>query len=163
MAVGEFAPGHYAATWNGNDVGLTNGPKILRRRYSAIEVDTDKYGAGVDGIYKTGPVFLALTVKEWTAAVRGILWPFGADFGIVGANGRLLSDLAQALVLTAQTGTPAATKGPATITFSKAIIAPESDWEIPLGNVERDVPILFRCFPYLDGSDLRHFTTTDPI
>lgn len=162
MPVGTFSPGHYAATWNSLDVGLTEGPKILRRRYSSIEVNTDKFGDGVDGIYKTGPVFLALTIKEWTSAVRSILWPFDADLGKVGVNGRLLSDLAQAMVLTASTGTPAATNGPATITFAKAIIAPESDWEIPLGNVERNVPLLFRCFPYLDSGELRHFSTTNP-
>lgn len=162
MALGDFAPGYYSMTYDGDDMGLVEGVRRLRRRANAQMITTDKYGL-VDGVYKGGECFLAMTFKEWNADIQAALWPFGADIGEMGLNGRLLTGMAKAIVLTAEAGTPAATLGPATITANLAILAPENDVEVILGNEQRDVPVLFQLFPY-EGSDekIRWFSVTEP-
>lgn len=149
MALGTFAPGYYAATWDGNDLGLVEGPRKLRRRSKAEPISADKWGdTQIDGIYRGGDCFLQMTFKEWTSAVRNILWPFDSDFGDVGPVGDLLTAHAKVLVLTAKDGSLADTNGPSVITANLAILAPENDVEILMGNVQRDVPVLLQLFPY---------------
>lgn len=149
MSLGTFAPGYYAMTYDGADCGLVEGVRRLRRKSKGQPISADKWGDTViDGVYRGGDCFLQVTFKEWTSTVRGILWPYDADFGDIGQCGRLWSDLAKAIVLTAQSGSPAATNGPATITANLAMIAEENDIEISLGNEQRDVSVLFRLLPY---------------
>jgi len=153
MAFGTFAPGYYAMTYDGTDCGLVEGVRRLRRRAKGQPIVADKFGdTTLDGIYRGGDVFLQVTFKEWIAKVREIIWPYDSDFGDIGQCGRLWSDLAKAIVLTAQSGSPAATAGPATITFNLALAAEENDIEIVLGNEQRDIPVLFRCLPYTISS-----------
>src|SRR5690606_14798822 len=122
----DFAPGYYTMAHNGNSIGLVEGVRRLRRRYSNQPIVTDRYGL-VDGVYKGGECFLSMVFKEWGPEEQASIWPFGGgDLGLVGQNGRLLSDLAKEIVLTAEVGSPAATHGPATITAELAILAPEN-------------------------------------
>lgn len=161
MALGDFAPGYYDMTWNGNGTGLVKDVRRLRRRSRAAPITADKYGDSmIDGVYRGGDCFLLCTFIEWTPAIRALLWPYDSDFGVMGQCGRLLTDLAKALVLTAEAGSPAAAEGPASITAAKSILAPENDVEILLGNESRDVPVLLQLFPYQDASQLRWFSTT---
>lgn len=161
MALGDFAPGYYAMTYNGNDTGLVKDTRRLRRRSRAAPITADKYGDSIiDGAYRGGDCFLLCTFIEWNANVRAVLWPFNADFGVMGQCGRLMTDLAKEMVLTAEAGSPAATEGPATITASKAILAPENDVEVLFGNDSRDIPVLLQLYPYQDTSVIRWFATT---
>ena len=162
MALGTFAPGYYTCTWNSNDLGLVNGVRRLRRRYRSQSIQADKFGdSQIDGVYRGGDVFLSMVFKEWTAAVRAALWPFDSDFGDMGQCGRLLSDLAETLVLSVESGSPAATAGFASLQANLAILAPDNDVEIIFGNEQRDVPVLFQLFPYDVGSGrIAHFVTT---
>lgn len=164
MALGTFAPGYYTCTYDGNDLGLVEGVRRLRRRHRAQPIAADKYGDSmIDGVYRGGDCFLQMTFKEWTSAVRSALWPFDADFGDMGQCGRLLSDLAKSLVLTVEANSPAATAGPSTVTASKVILAPENDVEIIFGNEQRDVPVLLQLLPYdYSGGRIVWFTVTNP-
>jgi hypothetical protein len=149
--------------------GLVEGVRRLSRRPQARLFQADAYGdTDIDGVFRGGNASLSIVLKEWTANIRAMLWPFGgnnstADFGAIGvANapgiGKLLTDMAGQIILTAATGTPAAgTLGPATITFAKAIMSPDTDIEILMGAEPRDIPVVFKLFPYLDGSSIVRF------
>lgn len=176
MPIGTFSPGPYTATWAGAsgqpggagalDVGLVEGVDRFQRTAEAQDIRVDAYGETVvDGVYRGGQMFVLMTFKEWTDTVKALLWPFGGtqvspDFGAVGPVGSLMTNLAGILVLTAVTGTPAATNGPATINFGSAIISPGHNSEVILGSEERNVPVVFRCYPYDNSGTLVWFTET---
>lgn len=172
MALGTFSVGSYEMTYTppvgapGAEVaqnpGLVEGVRRLRRRYHGETMQADQFGKTViESIYQGFDVFALMTFKEWTDAVKNIIFPFATTGeGDLGVIGRLGSDIAGSMILTATANTPAATNGPSTITASKALIAEENDLEYLLGNEARDVPVLFRLFPYSDASVTRHYSTT---
>jgi hypothetical protein len=166
MALGTFRPGHYAMTHDGDAVGLvTSGGQNLRWRPSKKKIqDTSIYGDTlIDGIYRgmTG-VQLLVTFKEWNAAIREIIWPYNATLGVNGIVGQLDSDLAKAIVLTAQSGSPAATNGPTPFTASKAIISDLNDINILFGPDEHDIPVLFDLLLYDSSGTKIFFTMPQP-
>ena len=165
MPFASFAAGPYTATYNADaatgdpagkgdgarDLGLIEGVRRWQRTLEAHPVHSGVLGAAViDGVYRGGKCFCEMTFKEWTDAVRDALWLFGESFGRMGQIGRLLSDLAGVLTLTAVADAPAAANGPATLTFGKAILSPGSDTPVVLGAQQRDVPVVFCCFLYVD-------------
>lgn len=172
MSLGNFSVGHYSMTYTppagapgagvAQNPGLIEGPRRLRRRYLGETMQADSFGKTViEGIYQGFDVFLLCTFKEWTSQVRNIIFPFSTvGNGDLGVIGRLHSDLAGDVTLTVTANTPAATNGPSTIRAQKCIIAEENDLEFLLGNEARDVPVLFRLYPYVDGSYTRHYSTT---
>jgi hypothetical protein len=176
MTYATFAAGPYTATYNtdaapgspagkgagGRDLGLVEGVRRWRRIAQAVPVKAAAFGSStIDGIYTGSECFCEMTLKEWSAAVRDCLWPYDDAPGNSGPIGRLLSDLAGELVLTAVDDTPAATNGPAVLTFGKAIIAPGHETEVPLGDFPRDVKLVFRCYPYVTTSgDVAWFEET---
>lgn len=168
MPFARFAAGPYTATYNtdsapgdpagkgqgARDLGLVAGVRRWRRQLEIHPVHGDAYGSSeIDGVYRGGQCYCLMTFKEWSDAVKDALWPFGSSFGAMGQVGRLLTDLAGELVLTAVADTPAATNGPATLTFEKAILSPRENNDVVLGAEERDVPVMFRCYPYVNGQN----------
>lgn len=156
-----FAPGYYEATYNGNSLGLVEGPRRFRRRAAGEPIRADKYGDSViDMIYRGGDQFLMMTFKEWTATVLSALWPWGADYGAMGDCGRaaVMQSLAKEILLQAVSTTPAYSVGPAVQRYYACILAEENDTEILFGNTQRDVPILFRCFPVSVSGTVRWFS-----
>jgi len=166
MPFATFAAGPYTATYDADnapgdpagkgqgarDLGLVEGVRRWQRMMEAHPVQAGAFGSTeIDGVYRGGQAFCLMTFKEWTDAVRDALWPFGTGFGELGQVGRLLTDLAGELTLTAAPDTPAASAGPATLVFRKAIVSPGHNSEVVLGAEQRDVPIVFRCFPYVNA------------
>lgn len=148
---GTIAFGPYTMTYDGNDVGLSEGPKRLTIASKAKLIYADRYGdTAIDGIYTGGDWFLTVIFKEWTANIRAAIWPFGT-FGEIGVPGKKLTDLAKVFVLTAVAGTPAATAGPATLTCHLAVPSEGNSSEILLGNDQRNVPVQFRLYPNASG------------
>lgn len=164
MALGTFRPGEYTMTYGGVAVGMcTSGGKNLRfRRKSKPINDTDRYGLStIDHINCGADCFLTCTFKEWNAGVKDAIWPYGtaAFDGLLGLAGVLDSSKAKTIVLTAVANTPAAAAGPATLTATHAILAPENDTNVIFGIEETDVPVVFQLLPY-DSSGIRFFTLT---
>jgi len=166
MPVGSFAAGPYTATFNtddapgspagkglgARDIGLISDVRRWQRTLKAREVSGSAFGAThVDAVYRGGQCLCMMTVKEWSQAVKDLLWPFGETFGQMGQVGRMMSDLAGELTLTAVPNTPAATTGPATLIFRKAILSPSHNSEVVLAAEDRDVPVMMQCFPYVNG------------
>lgn len=166
MALGNFRPGHHTITWGGNACGLVTGEGMrLRWRPSKRKINnTSLYGDTlIDGIYRGfGQVQLLVTFKEWNAYTREIIWPYDSTFGIIGKVGRLDSDIAKAIVITPQAGSPAATIGPVSFTASKAILSDMNDIEMLFGPVETDMPVLFDLLMYNDGTYDRVFSMPQP-
>ena len=163
----KIASGPYCATYDGNDVGEVEGVYRMQISASGRDVTSSKHGdAVVDSIYRGLNVFMIVQFKEWTAATKSIIWPWDATLGESGEHGRLFSELAKPLVLTASPGTPAATEGPVTVTIPLALYAPAHTAEITFGIEERIVPIVFRAYPCKSSgapaasSKLTYFTTT---
>lgn len=164
-ALGTFAPGYYAQTIDTSpvDCGLVEGVRRLRRRFEWEKIKADKWGdTTIDGVYRGGECFLSVIYKEWKAPVKTIIANMfvPADIGAVGEVGELITTFCKTTTLTAQAGSPAAAAGPATIVASQIITAPQNDMEFLLGNLQRDVPVLFQLIPYDDSGTLRFFSIT---
>ncbi|MGE3410125.1 MAG: hypothetical protein AB7I37_25300 [Pirellulales bacterium] len=165
-------PGVHTATWNAVGLGITTGEGFkLKFRPARIPINnTNLYGdCLIDGIHKgAGMVQLLATFKEWNAAVQAAIWPWGAASpptldGTIGTIGKLLTDYAKPLILTAQAGSPAAAASAGgvstanTFTAGMAVLAPENDVEMLFGAVETDVAVLFDLYLYDDSGTKRFF------
>jgi hypothetical protein len=171
-----FAPGAYTmeyisnggapATGHGpdgnvNDMGLVEGVRMLNRTALAQMIQSDLYGkSDIEGVYQGAQMALAMTLKEWGLNQRAALWPYGpSDFGQMGIVGRLLTAMTGHITLTAVAGTPAASAGGGlhVIDLPFCILAPDTEVGILLGNEQRDIPVVFKVFPYFDGYSVRWF------
>jgi len=81
------------------------------------------------------------------------MWPWGVTVYTMHTTaapaGRLASDIAKALVLTAVANTPAAAGGPATLTGAKAIIAPGFNTKQLFESRLRKIPVKMQFLPYV--------------
>ncbi len=156
--------GPYLISYAGSDIGDTEGLPQEQTTYHAQLVRSTRFGDAVlDFITRGGTCFMVLNIKEWTAATKATWHPFSATLGLTGLAGRMGSDIAGSLILTAIAGTPAATFGPVTRTYAKAVYAPEFNREIGFGAEERNIPLTLICLPTevsASTSDLRLFTDT---
>lgn len=168
MALGTFVAGRYSSTWNSGSLGLIE--KGYRFSFQVIKdmiANTDAYaGMVIDAIYQgITNVFVQANSKEWTTTVLAAVTPYsamvdtGAGFLGPGVIGRLDTGIAQALVLTATTGTAAASS-PATMTATYSILAENFNVEWLLGPEHRIVPIRFRIYPYDDTGTIKYLTVT---
>jgi hypothetical protein len=142
---------------------VTSGGQNLRYRPSIKKINnTSLYGDTlIDGIYRgLSGVQLLVTFKEWTSTIRSLLWPWSTNLGEQGRIGQLASALAAPIVLTAQALSPAAVNGPATLTASLALLAPENDVSVLFGPDERDIPVLFDLYLYDDSGTKVFFKLT---
>ncbi|MFI4874760.1 MAG: hypothetical protein ACIALR_05465 [Blastopirellula sp. JB062] len=172
-----FVAGPYAATYDASGaVEGTPGQSAGARNFGIVDMfrisrtvegediaGTNLYGKSViDSIYSGGNMFLTVTLKSWPTHIKDVLWPFGTNFGDIGTIGRAMSDLAGAIVLTPTTGTPAAANDAKIRTFGKAIISPQHNLELINGPINRETPIVFRLYPYLNSTVPVWFVESDP-
>lgn len=122
--------------------------------------ESDSFGLEIiDIIYRGANHFLQFTGKEYKAGAITPFFPWGA-LGVQGIIGRLGSAVAAAEVLTATTGTPAAT-APATLTAAAAILAPNFPATLLFDSRLREVPIRLLILPTDVGAGvIKWFTTT---
>ena len=114
--------------------------------------NADAYGdTTIDAIHRGADWYCSMVCMEYKAAVLSALWPFSATLGRLGVIGRLYYDMSAALVLTAVAGTPAASS-PASVTASKAIIAPGFSNRLTFGPTLRFVALRFLLLPYIVSS-----------
>jgi hypothetical protein len=169
------APGAYSVTYqvrvdgsltgSAEDIGTFEGSLRQNQTMHAQDVLASRFADTVlDGVYRGSNVFQIAVIKEWTEAIRDAIWPFNEALGNTGIHGRLLTDFAGQMILTAIPGTPAAAVGPLTRTYSMAILAPEHNTEITFGAEERNIPVVFRCFPAITVATTVavHYVDTEP-
>ena len=154
--------GSYSVAWNSTAMGKDeSGVRLISRNHQA-PVRSDYYGDSLlDLIYRGQDVSAMFTSLEYSNSPLGAGWPWAATWGQMGVVGRLAcgSSIAQPLVLTAVTGTPAAAS-PATITGSKAIVAEGHSLELLFANQVRTVPLAWNLLPYTSGDTVLWFSTT---
>lgn len=175
MCVASIAFGAYSATYetrvagtlagSTQDLGLVDGAWLVQQTPSISDITADYWGdAVIDGIYRGMNMALVVTFKEWKESVLDAVWQFDESPGVAGIHGRCVSDMAGRIVLTATTGTPAAslTPGNATWTFPYCLIMPQHTLEIPLGNEERLLRMTFRVYPTVVAgtSSMTYYTHT---
>ena len=142
-----FIAGAYSAVYNSLSLGIIEDGFNIEWVSRAEDIITDVGGAvPVDGVYQGVEVQISFVLAEWDAAgAAGAFWPWSATLGQAGELGRLLSSMAQALVLT-KCGS-GGNQVPATITFEKAILAPGFNVASLWANKHRKIPLQMRSLP----------------
>ncbi len=161
MALDTFIAGRYAGTYNAVDVGITEqGYEIQQEAKAQAIEESDAYGQSIiDLVYRGGNVFLQFESKAYKAGSLTPFWPWGS-LGVMGVIGRLASNVAAAMLLTATAGTPAAA-APATLTGTSSILAPNNPARLLFNSVLRTVPVRLLVLPYDSGGGvIKWFVTT---
>ena len=164
MAIDTFIAGRYSGTYNSVDVGITEEGYTLSQDSAAHLINnTDAFGDSIiDWVYRGGNVSLQFEGKAYKAGAITPFWPYAA-LGKLSTTaapiGRLASDIALAMVLTAVANTPAAAT-PATLTGSKSILAPNNPANLLFNSKVRNVPVRLQLLPYASSTDYIWFSTT---
>lgn len=147
-----FIAGPYALTYNAQSLGTIAQPIDFELMQFGQRIEGNHLGRSLlDGVYQGGDLFLNFILNEFdAAAARSAFWPFAASFGLVGQPGALYSSFAQALVLTALAGTNAT---PATLTFTKAVLAPNVPIRTLLGAAHKTIPLRMQVLPTGAGTE----------
>ena len=149
---GSFATGAYDITWNSGTIGLLEGPVRLQQNVNGLPIRATQWGDTIiDYILRGGGCFAVIVVKEWTAAIKAFLWPFGSTMGIVDEPGKKFSDYVEPLVLTAQANSPAATLGPVTRSYPYTAVLPGHNLDFPLWAGPRDIVVAVGVLPAPSG------------
>lgn len=156
--------GEYTATYNSVALGIFEGdaglPTLQQQSKAEPVANTSKYGKStIDAIGQGADWFLQFVCLEYKAGPLAAFWPFNATRGRMGVIGRLYYDLSLPIVLTAIAGTPAAAT-PATLTATRAILAPGYNTQLVFGPTLRKVPIRLQLLPYDAGGSIVWYTET---
>lgn len=188
----DFVAGRYFGDYDSVSMGMTRNGFALNLSVNVEQIaDSDLGGESLlDMIYQGGNCTIQAECKEYKTGSLTPFWPWcGAVTGLGGSSanglgrafsagtgtspypvGRLASDLAKVLLLTAAVSTPAAgaspgsTGRPNTLTATYAILAPGSNAQLMLNPKLRHVPIFLQLLPYPSAVDsntniYRHFST----
>jgi len=152
--------GPYSATWGSSggvvgsalDIGLFEGPTRLQQSLIALPIRASQWGQTIiDYVVQGGGFYGVMVLKEWTANTKKFLWPFGLNVsyaqGVVEEPGKMLSGYCDQLILTALSGTPAATYGPVTRTYDYVCVLPGHNIDQAFGPVERNIVVAFVALP----------------
>ncbi len=160
MALGLFIAGAFTGAYNSNACGITEEGYDLQwePKQDAIE-KSDVYGdMHIDSIYRGTNWFFQTEFMEVKQATNAASYPWGSAFGVAGIIGRLASDVAAALALTATAGTPAVAT-PATMTATKTILAPGSNPHNQWNSRLRTTPVRLVMLPVdTGGGVIKSFT-----
>lgn len=163
-----FAAGPYAATYDSVSIGIIRAGggqgSVLRIQPEVQAIKgTNSYGSSlIGGIYLGRDANVRGVLLEYKTATLKLLFPItaGLTVGRIGTLGQDVYDLAKALVLTAATSSLAAAAGPATLTASKAVLAPNFPLDISLDIQLREIPFDLALLPFLDTTFPANFTYT---
>lgn len=162
MALGTFVAGAYLGTLNSVALGLAQeGYELEIEPKQTLINRSDAWGDSLlDTIFRGIDANVQAEFMEYKAGPISAMNQF-ASFGLAtGVIGRMGSDIATALVLTATPNTPAAAS-PASLTATKAILAPNHNPRLVFNSVLRTVPIRWALLiADLGAGVYRHFSTT---
>lgn len=166
MAIEKVIAGAYVGTYNGVATGYNSDGFEYEQGTSGENVDkTDLYGDSIiDFVWRGGSVYITATSK---VAKQGSMVPFypWGTFGVLASVaapiGRLASNVAMPLVLTAVPNTPAAIAAfPTTLTAAKSILPPGANLRLLFSSRVRDVPIRLLCLPTESAGNVYWCLTT---
>jgi hypothetical protein len=153
--------GHYTATFNSQALGQPEKGFELIFNEEAEEIIGSNFGkAYQDDVFQGVNLFLETTLLEYNAAAaKSLFWPWDTDLLNCGVVGRLGSSMANALILTAVAGTPAAST-PASLTLTKVKLAQGYPVRLLFDSALRKVPLRLRAQPQADGVERNFGSTT---
>lgn len=181
MPLGNFAAGPYTASNTPMLAGVAGSPETInlsedgwrsRIRILGEPIErSDAYGRSlIDSVFQGCRGILTTTFIEWRASMLKMTYPWAYVLPLTAtkwvvvnttaAMGRLASDNASSLILTAVANSPAATYGPATATFGKVIAAPDQDIEFYYGPGHRKYSMNFDLLLYASSSDYILYSAT---
>lgn len=157
----EFIAGAYTATYNAKALGQTADGFRLSHQFFKRLITGDAGGdTPQDGIYRGKEQNLSMRLIEADkAGIPDLIDPYAATVGtpwtlgqvglldVYGAGGGAPVSRCKSMVLTAVTGTSAATDTQATITLPLSIIAENFPIEILLAPDLREYPLRMRIYP----------------
>ena len=115
-----FLAGAYSATYGGAALGTIDDGFELEWSQTIEDILSDSFRARQDGVFQGIEMQLRFVLNEpLSAGVAALAWPWDATEGKSGVVGRLMTSMAQALVLTKCTGNAAS---PTTLTFTRAVL-----------------------------------------
>ena len=115
-----YIAGAYSATYDGAAIGQIEDGFEIEYGQVVQDIMSDMFRAREDGVFQGIEYLVRFVLMEPTlAGVARLIWPWSATVGQTGVIGRLMTTLADPLILTACSGTTAA---PATLTFTRAVI-----------------------------------------
>lgn len=154
ITFGPIVAGPYTFSWNSVAGPFTmSGYKLGVEWKAELINQSDIFGDTLfDAIQRGADVQLSYESRVYAAGATGPFWPYaGGVMGQIYTTAVPLStnirSLAQALVLTAVANTPAAA-APASLTASKAILAPNFRGELLFDSKARSVPVTLQLLPY---------------
>lgn len=164
MALDTFVAGRYSGAYNSVDVGITQEGYTLQQDSDGELInETDAYGGSViDWVFRGGNSFLQFESKAYKAGSISPFWPWGALGVMLAAAapiGRLASDAAVSMVLSAVANTPAAA-APASLTGTKSLLAPNNPASLLFNSKVRNVPVRLQLLPYLISTGTYGWFTT---
>lgn len=156
-----FVAGDYTATYNAKALGQTaDGFRLDHRFFKRIVTGDAEGDTPQDAIYRGRDQRVSFRLIEaLEAGIADIVEPYASSRGTAGtqgtvgvmdirnAGGASPTALALSLVLTAVSGTSAATDGPASITAVLTQLIEDFPVEVLYGNDLREVPIQCRIYP----------------
>lgn len=171
MALGACIAGRYSGTYQAPagsalDMGITEQGWEIGIQHAKERIDeTDAWGGALaDNVFRgIRNVSIQLNALEWKAGILRAIAPYGAALpasgnGYLGPGviGRLDSDVAGSVVLSAVSGTPAAA-APASLTASLAIVS-EDSVRFALNSKLRRIALRFDILPYVDAGTVKYFS-----
>ena len=150
------ATGPVSATYNSQDTGVLEGVFTASYQFDAEPVaGQNKWGTTEIDHLITGisRVRILAVYKEWTDAVKAMLWPFTTAVGTFPAPGFFATAYAKEFKLTALAGSLRATNMWTTRTFDKVLIAPGQESRFELGPTQQLVPIELIAYPSVAGQN----------
>lgn len=152
-----FIAGPYTATYGGSAVGQTAQGYRVSHAFEKQPVTGDIFGSTVqDSIWTGCNVTASFNCIEYNAAaIASLMWPYGTAYLNYAATQPgmmdIISSKTSATVLTAVSGTPAASS-PATLTLSATVVDNGANVDLEFGPQLRVVPIRLKC--YENGSNV---------
>lgn len=153
-------------TLDGVATGIKQGdqgvPILAKTERGDLIRSSDRWGRNlIDGIWLGQDWVLRYTCLEWREGSKNAFLGMSPSLGTIGALSRRMYDNAQAVVLTAVSGSPAFDLGdPLSVTVAKALIAPDFASQFTLGPQLRVLPIEQIVFLYDNAGTPTYFTLT---
>lgn len=151
-----FIAGQYTVTLGGSSVGqIERGVEITHSFMKQLIVGDNLGQAVQDAIFLGADVSIDYRLMEYNAsAVRRAMWPYGTSYldvdQVIGTLD-VQNSIVASLVMTALTGTPAQTLGPATITLPLTILRENFPVRLLFSPELRVIPISQRVYPGANG------------
>lgn len=158
-----FVAGAYTATYEGNDLGITEDGFDIEINYMGEEITGDNLGDTTqDVVFRGGTCFVSCVLEEWDDYLLSLFdnaspGVFG-HVGRVGVLGKHTPNFNGGTLILTSTADTASEDSPEFFTGPYAVLAPGFTTRINFNSKLRKIPIRFELLAHPDGTG--EFDTT---